>query len=140
MQKVEKIFEYKGFDCAIVGQPHGCRCGYVRIPAGHLLFALGKLRKPYLQSTVLDHLSVHGGITYASASKKYPVPSENEEWWIGFDCAHAFDNPDPQLLEELNEKAINTSVFHDSEGSIKDVAFVEAELKQLVDQLEELKV
>lgn len=37
-------------------------------------------------------IDVHGGLTFASnGSKDYPIESSEDDWWFGFDCAHAGD-------------------------------------------------
>jgi len=49
-------------------------------------------------------LDVHGGITYGGYSKKYPIESDMERFWLGFDCAHYMDGRDFNLIKELSSK------------------------------------
>jgi len=49
-------------------------------------------------------LDVHGGITYGDYSKKYPIESDMERFWLGFDCAHYMDGRDFNLIKELSSK------------------------------------
>lgn len=83
-----------GMPCLIVRGPAGALCGYVGVTEGHPLFGNSE---PY----EID-VDVHGGLTYGDAC--FPsddegrhichVPKAGESdhvWWLGFDCAHAFD-------------------------------------------------
>jgi hypothetical protein len=64
-----------------IGHGYGFHAGYVRIPLGHPWYELAYDDIP---------AKVHGGLTYAS---KHDIPG----WWIGFDCGHWRDAPDPRL-------------------------------------------
>jgi len=44
-------------------------------------------------------LQVHGGVTFSKKSREYPVASEEELNWIGFDCNHFDDSWLVQNLE-----------------------------------------
>lgn len=78
-------FEYKGYKChvqRIIYQEDdengtltgGHFCGYVAIPMEH----------PYAMEDEIFHQgNVHGGITFSEGN--------DEDWVIGFDCAHASD-------------------------------------------------
>ena len=134
MSKIEKVFTYKGFECVILGQARGHRCGYVKIPDGHPLFQGSSLKKLNL----LDQLRVHGGITYSEVSQYYSIEADEIAWWIGFDCAHAFDGTDRALVEELNATPELVFINDLPDSTVKDTAVVEAELPDLVDQLEEM--
>jgi hypothetical protein len=69
-----------GLHCYIKRHPtFGHLCGYVGVPAGHPAY-----NNPYDKLT----LNVHGGVTHADGIESSPMP---DLWWIGFDCAHAFD-------------------------------------------------
>ena len=110
-----------GFRAVVIMGDMGHRCGYVGIPAGHLLYGVGysdktphtKLdpdRSTEKMSPIqilcgagkdMDDLNspeyvfeVHGGLTYSGNGRgKYPVVSEL--WWFGYDCGHAGDAPAP---------------------------------------------
>jgi hypothetical protein len=69
-----------GLHCLIKRHPDSLHlCGYVGVPSSHPAFGhdYDKLA-----------LSVHGGITHGDHIESAPMP---DLWWIGFDCAHAFD-------------------------------------------------
>ena len=74
-------------------------CGYVAIPKGHRFF-----KKHYDQ--VDPFIDCHGGLTFSDFFLDLP------DWFIGFDCAHAYDDPD-----------------------IQDAAYVAKECMAIIDQL-----
>lgn len=116
---VERQFNYKGYECVVVLQRLGHRCGYVGIPESHPLY-----RKEYtdyleikkedlgdrkvsgifqLLAACIDkderirieaYFQCHGGITYSGGGKNTSYPVESDLWWFGFDCGHAGDKPD----------------------------------------------
>lgn len=118
-------WEYKGFPCLMVrADSTGSWCGYVAVPATHPAF-----KKPY---DALD-VSVHGGITYAGHGQGHichvPKPGEsNNVWWLGFDCAHAFDG-----MPAMNGHATNEDGFFNN--GYKDMKYVIHEVEDLADQL-----
>lgn len=105
-------FNYEGFICKIYRSTHsGSLCGYVHIPEEHKLY--GQIEDP------LNSLHVHGGITFQGELK------DNEGFWIGFDCEH------------YRDFVPNMSSLH--EGTYRNMAYVTQELKQLVDQIKDMK-
>lgn len=62
-------------------------CGYVEIPRNHPWHGVEFYDKPE------DIIDIHGGITYSGDLKR------EGKWYLGFDCGHAFDNPEEQNLE-----------------------------------------
>lgn len=105
-----------GFKWATAHNGMGVRCGYVRIPEGH----------PWHGGSERIDAEVHGGITFENAD------SDNETWWIGFDCLHAGDTPDPELP---GSEFWPESVF--KFGTIRDQAYVESECRSLCEQAKE---
>ena len=83
-----------GLDCLIVRGPAGALCGYVGVPKSHEFFG-----KDYDAPDV----DVHGGLTFANSCSPHKEGDHKgichvEEgaanktvWWLGFDCAHAYD-------------------------------------------------
>jgi len=130
--KIEKQFNYKGFDCVIVGTTMGHRCGYI---------AVSEPSEQMLEDAYDLDFDVHGGITYGGSSKEYPIPSETERFWLGFDCAHYNDAKDMNLLRELaSPESYQYQVKIDLEYPINDqvvrtTQYVEDELKSLGDQI-----
>lgn len=74
--------KYRGYEY-IVRLFNGYYCGYVAIPPGHRFF-----KKHYDQVNL--SINCHGGLTFSDFF------SDHESWFIGFDCAHAFDRPQVQ--------------------------------------------
>ena len=75
---LERSFNFNGFNCYVIMRHMGdnCyRCGYVQVSK----------RLPINTASI----NCHGGITYANKE----VDDKNK-WYIGFDCAHAFDTTD----------------------------------------------
>jgi hypothetical protein len=71
----------EGYAWEVTHNGMGYRCGYLRVPAGH----------PWHGKDESLELGVHGGVTFARAD------TQDGTWWIGFDCAHYGDAPDPGL-------------------------------------------
>lgn len=82
---VECRFEYKGYVFVVLFQPRGFRCGYVRLTE----------KDPYYKmeyDSDQNDISCHWGINY---SREYLFGQTDENaWWIGFDCIHAGDKKD----------------------------------------------
>lgn len=126
--RVEKDFEYKGFRCAVVAQSMGHRCGYVQIPKGH------PFERPYQE--VDEVVNVHGGLTYGRMSNSYPVETEKNSYWLGFDCAHYRDAIDVDILQCLNPQLYDFYKKHCSEkGHVWTADEVATEIQQLVNQI-----
>lgn len=79
--------EHLGFKYHITNNGSGYRCGYVRVPEGHPWFGKGGMDL---------NCQVHGGITFGKQDIKCSE-ADGKDWWVGFDCAHAGDLPDPNL-------------------------------------------
>ncbi len=133
-------FTYNGYECLIhrvckrepfaVGEVYfgGHLCGYVKIPEDHPLFGKGW--------EDVTELNCHGGIT----ANEY-----HEEHWIGFDCAHSGDYcPSTEKFKKelgnelfpIPKEFMKYSMFN---PVYKNINYVTCELKELVDQLVEIK-
>jgi len=129
--KIESDFMYNGYRCVVLGLSLGHRCGYVMIenPTNEM--------KNDAYSLNFD---VHGGITYGAYSDRYPMENKNEQFWLGFDCAHYGDGKDLELVEELNDlktymQILEVDKMFPSDLEVKTTNYVERELKLLVNQL-----
>ena len=113
--------EHQGFKWHVIHNGQGYRCGYVRIPAGHPWHG-----KDY------DNIAaeVHGGLTFAGADVPCDAPGEDNDWWVGFDCAHAFDLPDPSLPTYHPSPSPYPSFM----GEVRTQEYVEAECRSLCEQ------
>jgi hypothetical protein len=116
--------------------------GYVTIPQGHIFYGKdyndcikpNRCHEPsayhYCEHTAEYMLSVHGGITFAGnpGPNWIPAPTiptnedpvDPNEWWLGFDCAHAGDD-------------YPSSAFH--EGVYRDLNYVIEQCEHLAEQL-----
>lgn len=97
-------------------RPGGHYCGYVGVPVGHFLHGVEYNHEcdglsvsedqpigargvmTLLAASCADSLNrpefafdVHGGLTFSGNGNNYPT--DGDEWWFGFDCAHADDDP-----------------------------------------------
>ena len=122
MPILESIFHYKDFQCAVVFQMLGHRCGYVKIPLWHPMY-----EKDYYE---FNNIKCHGGITYGSHTLLGKVYRSG--WWIGFDCAHIDDAPDSQSMLKYFNKNIEEQRHS---GYVKTLDFCRQECKNIVDQL-----
>jgi hypothetical protein len=86
--------EHLGYQWMVVHNGIGYRCGYVRVPLGHPWHG-----KDDWDWDEVERVDVHGGITFAEADVPCDAPGPDTDWWLGFDCAHGFDAPDPALLQ-----------------------------------------
>lgn len=112
--------EHAGFAWEIVKNRMGHRCGYVRVLPGHPWFG-----KPYDDIPA----DVHGGLTFADPGKACDTHDEKAEWWIGFDCGHAGDAPDPTLIDPGGYLLPSCG-----DETIRTQEYVEAECRSLCEQ------
>lgn len=102
--------KYHGLDIKIRRHPTLLHlCGYVQVPERNSLFGKG-----YWDAD----LDVHGGLTYAGGL------GEDDRWFLGFDCAHAYDIS-PGLGELLSY-----------ESDYRDMEYVKKECKKLAEQID----
>lgn len=83
----------------------GVMNGYAMVPTQHPLHGNGDFW--------YWHAEVHGGVTYTQDGPE-------GSWWVGFDCNHLFDAPNPSWLSErikaYNEKY--PSLYLNSPGKV----------------------
>lgn len=118
--------EHAGFEWMVIHNGIGYRCGYVKLPPSHPWF--GKA------DSDLD-VSVHGGITFSEHDVACGAGGPDDGYWIGFDCAHGFDAPDPTLPNTRFDNMLASTfqkLYGDSE--IRTQEYVEAECRSLCDQ------
>jgi hypothetical protein len=115
MTTVEREWTYKGYDCRVSYTDMGFRCGYVAIPEGH----------PYHGTDYSNIvMSVHGGLTFCGHI-------EDTRWWIGFDCAHHNDAPDPQI----QAVEYGARFFGFFQGTIRTLDYCILQCQYMVDQM-----
>jgi hypothetical protein len=115
--------EHLGYEWEITSNRMGFRCGYVRIPAGHPWHGLD-----YDDVEAADggYLDVHGGLTFAAPDTDCGKGGEDNAWWLGFDCGHYMDAPDPELP--------GYNPVLDNGGTIRSTPYVAAECRGLAEQ------
>jgi hypothetical protein len=117
--------------------------GYVQIPRSFILYKKIMKKETWLfggnhrnYAAANDHLSAHGGFTFAEFVKKgEKYPQEfTPGLWIGWDYAHAgdcfYDHTDPRV----KEMGLGTCMkgFNEKHWTAKEV---EAECLDVIDQL-----
>ena len=138
--RIEKEWKSWGFLCMVIAQPLGHRCGYVGIGRYHRLFGvdygqesalLKELDSP-LGTTPESYFQAHGGITFAGTLKEHAG-----YWFFGFDCAHASDQPDPELLTE-GDMVVREIMLRDRGGTVRSLVYVVSECEKLAQQLNDV--
>jgi len=126
---VEKSWCDRGYFCVVIFQAMGHRCGYIGVDPSYPSY--------HIDSGELD---VHGGVTFDHMS------TGKKTRWIGFDAAHCDDGRDyeramvtfpeeKECLMKLLEFKTKYPLHFDG-GTIRNLEYMEAECKRLVDQLE----
>lgn len=106
-----------GFEWEVTSNRMGFRCGYVRVPAGH----------PWHGKAYDDiDADVHGGLTFAHPDTDCGKGGEDNAWWLGFDCGHYMDAPDPELP--------GYNPIMNNGGTIKTTPYVVGECRSLAEQ------
>jgi hypothetical protein len=138
--KVHWIDADTDLDCLIVRGPSGSLCGYVAVPPGHPWHGLG-------YGSVDVH--VHGGLTFADSCHEstdgeghgichVPLPGRpHDVWWLGFDCAHAFDVTPYWASLEAHEPSLRVRVPADYRGAYRTLDYVKNECRLLARQVAE---
>lgn len=115
--------EHHGFEWMVIHNGSGYRCGYVRVPSGH----------PWHGKSYHDlGVEIHGGLTFAEADVPCDAPGADNDWWLGFDCAHSFDAPDPELPQSDLGFSWRPLLFGSS--TIRTQKYVETECRSLCQQ------
>lgn len=132
-----------GLPCLMRRTELGIWCGYVAVPPGHPLHGKD------MSDERVSALDAHGGITYADGCRGdiCHEPQEGEPadvYWLGFDCAHAWDYS-PGLAKTLREAKAYFVAEHPGlqelvgpefpRGVYRDEAYVRAECESLAAQL-----
>jgi len=159
--EVDRKWQSHGLPCVVIALDMGHRCGYVGVPKKHPLYGKsynavipGVKKSDIREKPIGDrgimtlflasadgedvrgdlYFDVHGSLTYSGDGKKgYPI--KEPVWWFGFDCAHAGDNKDPEILERFHKEDRFPSF--DPEGAVRSESYVVAQCKKLAKQLTE---
>lgn len=106
---IEKIWKHKKSLCvAIINSRLGFRCGYCTVSSSHPFY-----KKEYnIAVSQIDNkkieevLAVHGGITYSGKLDFIEHEQVKNLWGFGFDCGHASDAPDLELVLDPKHREI----------------------------------
>jgi hypothetical protein len=121
-----------GFQCMCIFM-EGHRNGYVGVPPEHVVHGLD------YNHNLLIEVDVHGGLTYAGRLW------EHSDWWyVGFDCAHAYDGKDIETYEEYIRRGLvedrdfaydqmNILTLYPKDITIRTTHYVEEEVKSWPD-------
>lgn len=117
--------EEDGYEWEVTANQVGYRCGYVRVPAGHPWHGLD-------YDGIEPYPEVHGGLTFAEPDTDCGKGGEDNAWWLGFDCAHTGDAPDPALPGYSYLGKPYLSLF--SSGTIRTTEYVIGQCRGLARQ------
>lgn len=117
---------FAGHTCLVVRSPLGHLAGYVSVPKEHPLYGLN-YHHPRVRKARLE---CHGGLNHSAKAGPY------DEWWFGFDCAHAGDLV-PGLIPFLMQVAARLPAFMDhlTELTYCDLGYVKQDCEHLAAQL-----
>lgn len=131
--KVHWIDPETGLDCLAVRNGGGAWCGYVGLPPDHPFHGVD-----YDDAHDRADINVHGGLTFAASCHEdergegygichIPLPGRPADvWWLGFDCAHAWD---------LSPGYLRYGLSLGDREVYRDLAYVKAETTDLARQL-----
>jgi hypothetical protein len=132
--------ETTGLVCIAKRNRMGAWCGYVGVPPGHPWHGVPP-GHPWHGIDYNDpDIDVHGGLTYANSCSPeigichVPRPGEPEDlWWLGFDCAHAWDVV-PSLLSTRIRTVVG-DLLDFPENRYRDLGYVRSECASLASQV-----
>jgi hypothetical protein len=120
-----KVGEYEWM---VIHNTYGYRCGYVRIPIGHPWYQLD-----YNDVHEDSDVHIHGGLTFAEPDQSCGKGEDNG-WWLGFDCAHGGDAPDPKLFSEVDSLYAAFLPDWGMHGTVRTQKYVEEQCRSLCEQ------
>lgn len=109
-----------GHEWAVVQNGIGYRCGYIKVEPDHPWYGQDEM-----------NCEVHGGITFSARDTPCDKGGPDDGWWIGFDCAHCGDRPDPSLVGYWDPIK---NPYRDSTETIKTTEYVIKECRSLCEQ------
>ncbi len=134
--------EYKGYEYLITFTSHGTRCGYVALKPEETEIFLAESEG---ESYYYPDLNCHGGLTFFGEEHgaKDLLPTPCNDFWVGFDCAHAGDGHDKELTKKYFGKQTFSDDYYDAMESMtlygqihhRSYGYVESECHSIIDQL-----
>lgn len=149
---VEGGGSYNGYEYLVTFTRMGHRCGYVAVPSGHKMdFVKSVHRTSPSGGEYIDYeydaydVECHGGITFCKREHELKdllsVPCD--DLWLGFDCAHAYDGKDMELVEKYFGDSGGIVLFYKKHPEfqshkheiLRSFDYVEQQCKSIIDQL-----
>jgi hypothetical protein len=143
--KVQWVDEATDLDCLVVRNHSGALCGYVGVPPGHPWHGVD-------YSSIEPFPGVHGELTFSDFCREgvdheteaaichVPEPGRPDHvWWIGFDCAHAWDLvPRYDQMPLGNGKTVADALIEHMtpRPTYRDLDFVMTECRSLAAQVQ----
>lgn len=97
---------------------------YIAIPKGHKLYG-----QDYNDIYDICDIDVHGGLTYSSHDL---LGIDSEDWFIGWDYAHAYDYMgyymEGEFLAEKTKKWTTEEIIKECENTIEQIINLEKEV------------
>lgn len=127
--------EYK-----VLKTDRGHRNGYIKLYKEHPWY--GKDETEIQSLNGQDWVTVHGGITFTDDDYININTKNYNAWWVGFDCAHIEDLPDPSIMSEEYKNITYCDICPSISyylPSIKTTDYVINECKSLIEQALGLK-
>ena len=109
---------HAGYEWVVLHNGMGFRLGYVKVPADHPWYGLD------YNDIGAD---VHGGLTFAGQDTE-------SGYWVGFDCAHAFDKIDTALPWEFGRKGLYDYYVNCEPCVLRTQEYVEEQCRSLCEQ------
>ena len=113
---IEVHDRYKYYEYCVIVTISGHRCGYVKTEEYDVVYG-----KDYDSSN--QHVRCHGGLTYSD----HTWFGGSDGYWIGFDCSHMGDAPDPEFKTEDNEgyyRLFNHGVVRTKDFCVSECKFI----------------
>lgn len=114
--------EHAGHEWMIVHNGNGYRCGYIKVGKNHPWYGLSR-----------DDIDadVHGGLTFAEPDEPCDAGGLDDGYWVGFDCAHGHDLPDPTLP---NRHGFLMPDYSNGRAEVRSQEYVEQQCHALCEQ------
>ena len=140
-EMLEESAKREGYEYHIAANPFsGARCGYVKLEPGHpwrtAVLAEEAKEDGHRGYNEID-CSVHGGLTFGEPDVNCDKDGPDDGYWVGFDCNHHNDRPDPAILTEDGKVR---RLFEFQQGTVRTQDYVRAEIFSLISQAKEAQV
>jgi len=129
---------HAGLPCLALRHPeYGSWCGYAAVPKGHPVYG---------KSPFKDGIEVDADLNYGAPCSglicHVPKPGEPDDvWWLGFDCAHAFDvTPGHDAFLKSRGVELPPFIFGERMQTYRDLPYVRGVIERLAEELAAMRV